>query len=340
MTINAVNGIGWEGWIAQNPRINTILTTDNLSTVTGAGWLSEDDPSVFPQKIYTTDLWDIEYGYNPLTGTQTYGRFVTAIDSNGIVTLSQDISSGNVTLPVVSGNFASFQGTSGVIGDDGFIPSNPLLNQVTMGAVGTYTISNILVAGDVFGSSRAGVGVQATQINAPQGPVISDIAFTAGNEFGSNVTSGLGYGLRGYSTAAGMGGVTMSGINAAGGYDGISGGGNELSAIKAELSVGTLSVAVDDIVSPIISDCGSPTDNPSNFVSNISMFLGTNRTTAVIGQCFTLLGAATYFAKIDNGGTPSFDIAASGSVAGGTLKQWKVSQNGVDGYILVSGTPY
>lgn len=339
--MNVINGIGWAGWIPQNPRVNTLLTPDSLATITTAGYLSEDDPGIFPQKIYPTDLWDIEYDYDPETGTQTYARFTTSIDSNGVITLTETETIGNVNFPVTDGNFVMFQGTLGEIGDNNLSPSNAALPKVATMPSATYVVNNIMVANDASGGIRAGVGVQATQINSPQGPTVNAIAFTAGNQIGANATSGTCYGLEGFVSASGMGGMILSGINGLGTFGGTSAGNNQFSAVKATLSLGTLDIQSTDVVSPIISYVGSSGDQPTNQVSKISMFYGTNVLSAIIGQCLTLIGGANYLMNLNTNGAPnSYVSAATGTTPGSSNVNVKLNINGTDYYLLASNTAY
>lgn len=117
-----------------NPRRVKMVVTDNLATVTTAGYLP-----VYLQgfTFYPTDIVDMWYGYVSASNPGTLGQFTLSI-SNGIITLIPYVSSGNVLLPVVSGNLASFNGTTGQIKDSGVSSTNPIfLGNVQAGASGT-----------------------------------------------------------------------------------------------------------------------------------------------------------------------------------------------------------
>jgi len=110
------------GMSGVNPRRIQIVTTDNLATMTTAGWLN---PVLLNegQSLLPTDILDVIYSYVPATNSGTYGEFLPSI-VNGVVTLAQDISGGNVVLPVISGHIATFSGTAGAIKDS----ANPAIN--------------------------------------------------------------------------------------------------------------------------------------------------------------------------------------------------------------------
>jgi len=74
------------------------------------------------------------YSYNAQSNSGTYGEFLVAI-SNGVVTLSQQVNSGNVLLPVVNNHIAVFNGTSGQIKDGASTAIN--LGNLQAGASGT-----------------------------------------------------------------------------------------------------------------------------------------------------------------------------------------------------------
>jgi hypothetical protein len=58
---------------AINPRRGTIVTTDNLATITTAGYLNNQNASGYP--ILPTDIFDVIYNYNPATQAGTFGIF-------------------------------------------------------------------------------------------------------------------------------------------------------------------------------------------------------------------------------------------------------------------------
>jgi hypothetical protein len=337
--------VSYTGQTDVNPNIVKITTSDSYDTITTAGWLVP--ANIAPIYVNPLDILFVDYNYNVTTSPPANFGIFQPVYNNGVITLVPTSGTGSVNLPVVSGHFANFQGTSGTIGDNGFVPTNASLTKVVMAAAGTYTSGNILVSNDANGSLRPGVGVQATQINSPTGPTIgTTIAFTAGNTFGSPViTSGIGYGMRGEVSASGMGGTNvattvLSGVNGYGSFSGVSTGYGEYSSVKGELSIGTLAIASTDIVSPFISDLGEPSDNPSGSLINMTNYVGINRTSAVAGSYMNFFGAATNLMILNQNGTPGYLTSAGSATPSGTARQMKIEADGTAFYVLGYTNPY
>lgn len=342
MAINVVSGIGWEGWVPVNPRVNTILTPDSLATVTAPGWISELDPAVFPQKIYPTDLWDIEYDYDADTGTQTYARFVTSIDIDGVVTLSEPINAGNVLFPVVSGHVAFFQGTGGMIADLGISPTNPALSLMASVNPGTYAIGNFLVANDAAGTIRAGNGTVPTQAasSGAAAPSIDTALFSAALTI-AQISGGDSHGLETSMTmnggSAGIATGLQSTLTTSQGLSGTL----EASAIKGAFSI-TNSLVNGAYVTGVISNLTSIVSSSSLDTSNISMFLGkaTAGGPTHIGSILQHIGPSQAAFNFNDNGDASFITSAGAGTSIGPFSQWRVISNGVAGYVLISAIPY
>lgn len=111
--------IGFTGQVGVNPRRVQILTSDSLAVVTAAGWINSK-PTV--EKVLPTDIIDMIYLFSAASGVGIYSQFTVSITA-GVTTLVQYVSPGDVTLPVVSGDIAVFDGTTGKIKDSGLAPS-------------------------------------------------------------------------------------------------------------------------------------------------------------------------------------------------------------------------
>ncbi|HLX54704.1 MAG TPA: hypothetical protein VKR58_12215 [Aquella sp.] len=136
-----------------------MVTTDSLATITTAGYLNNIDLAVFP--IRADDVISCTYGYNTATRTGTFELFTVTI-SNGTITLVQWSNPGNVLLPVVSGDIAIFNGTSGQIKDSSILASNVMQTNVTNTMSGTGSIIFVKANGTeaanaVTASGQAGV---------------------------------------------------------------------------------------------------------------------------------------------------------------------------------------
>lgn len=147
-----------------------MVTTDNFATITTAGYLNNIDLAVYP--ILSSDTINILYSYNLQTNTGTLGTFTVSI-SQGIITLVVWANPGDVLLPVVDGDFASFNGTSGQIKDSGITPTNPARPKVA--SINGAGINHIAVYSDASGT----IGVDAANaING--GNIQAGLSGTAG----------------------------------------------------------------------------------------------------------------------------------------------------------------
>lgn len=100
-----------------SPNIKTMTVTDNLATLTAAGYLNSGN-----LQGYTLDVDDILlviYSYNQIIRAGTFGIFTVSI-SNGVITLAEDVTTGSVTFtsPSVANHMAVFSNTTGNLTDD------------------------------------------------------------------------------------------------------------------------------------------------------------------------------------------------------------------------------
>ena len=118
------------------PQRKRMVSTDSLATITAAGYLNQFNLEGNP--IAPSDVLDVLYSYNIQTNSGTFGIFTVAV-VNGLVTLTQWANPGDVLLPVVSGDIAIFNGTTGQIKDSGVTISG---SSGTIPVVATPTIAN------------------------------------------------------------------------------------------------------------------------------------------------------------------------------------------------------
>lgn len=148
-----------------SPRIVRITTTSTLAQVTAAGWYS----NVAPNQLQPTDEVEIAYAQGSSNAATAF--FSVAIAA-GVVTLS--VAESGVVLPVVSGDFAVFSGTTGAISDLGYLPSNAAKTRVVM-ANGATIANHIATYADTTGT----IGIDAaTAING--GNIQAGLSGTAG----------------------------------------------------------------------------------------------------------------------------------------------------------------
>ncbi len=167
------------GQLNVNPRRVKIITTDNLATITTAGYLSPKKLQGFA--IYPSDVFDIIYSWNVNTHTGTYEVFTCTI-SAGVITLVQWTNAGDVLLPVVSGDFAVFNGTTGQIKDSGSAPSAAAQPFVVM-SPGSLTTNHIAQLADANGTLKDGGVLGTAAAKAASNGAQSTLASTAGSGF-------------------------------------------------------------------------------------------------------------------------------------------------------------
>lgn len=181
------------GQIGENPRRVKLITTDSLATITTAGYLN--NASLQGYTILPTDILDVWYLYVSASSPGTFGMFTPDI-SNGVITLNAWENPGNVLLPVVDGDFANFNGTSGQIKDDGFSPTDATKTKVVM-ANGAVVANNIAIFTDVNGTiddNLAALNTVATASATP-GTIRSLVGVMTGSN--ATMTSGNLVGVRG-----------------------------------------------------------------------------------------------------------------------------------------------
>lgn len=171
------------GQIGVNPRRVKMITTDSLATITTANYLNAGN--LEGRALLATDILDVVYLYNTATNTGTYGEFLPSF-SSGIITLTQFVSPGDVTLPVVNNDFANFDGTTGKIKDGGYLPSDATKTKVVMASAAVLA-NHIACFSDTAGTVNDD---SATAING--GNIQAGLSGTAGTlaSFPATATNG------------------------------------------------------------------------------------------------------------------------------------------------------
>lgn len=193
MGIIAIN-VNTTGLVGQSvtPRRCTIVTTDSLATITTAGYLNNQN--LLGNTILPTDVFDILYLFNEQTQVGTFGIFQVTYSSSTGFTLNLWENPGNVLLPVVSGDFAVFNGTSGQIKDAGFLPSDATKTRVVMAGSAT-TIGLMAKFVDITGTidDTAGAVSNLGNISAgASGTAGTFISFPATASNGSFIWAAVG----------------------------------------------------------------------------------------------------------------------------------------------------
>jgi hypothetical protein len=207
------------GQINVNPRRVKIITTDNLATVTAAGYLRSANLEGYT--IYNTDIIDMWYGaIGSGTAIISPGTFETFIPSiiNGVITLVATVNPGDVLLPVVSGDYAIFNGTTGQIKDSSQAPTNAA-SPFVVTSPGAVTINHVAQFADVNGTLKDGgvlgtAAAKAASDNTKATVASVSGATVLGNLLKAGDTAGTvadaGFALHAGTTAAYAGGGTSN----------------------------------------------------------------------------------------------------------------------------------
>lgn len=169
------------GAVGVRPSIWLLTSNDSLSAVTTAGYVSNEITTGV--SIANGDFFLCNYGTSANTPVLLVATIVAA---TGVITLNAPFN-GFVTLPVVDGDFATFNGTTGNIEDAGYSPSNPTKTKVVM-ANGATVVNNVALFADTAGTIYNGGTIITGSTNAYGGGGTS-FTFTAANVLAVDGTS-------------------------------------------------------------------------------------------------------------------------------------------------------
>lgn len=131
------------------PNLKFMVTTDNIATLTTAGYLN--GVSLQSNPISSTDLLMVIYSFNQQTSAGTFGIFTVSVSTTGVITLATWANPGDVVLPTVVGDFAQFNTVNGQLIDNGISPSDGTKDKVVMADAAT-TLNNWAMFTDTAGT--------------------------------------------------------------------------------------------------------------------------------------------------------------------------------------------
>ncbi len=165
------------GEVGVSPRLVRIVSSDVYATIITANYLKPAESMGYT--FMPTDFIAISY-------SDGFGWFRPAITSSTI-TLEPMPAPGAASGTIVDGHFANFDGVTGRIKDDGFLPSDPLKTRVVM--AGSAVQANYLAKfADILGTIDDTAG---TAINA--GVIQSGLSGTVGGFVTYPPTTGNGF---------------------------------------------------------------------------------------------------------------------------------------------------
>lgn len=124
------------GTVGIIPNEKYMVTTDNLTTITTAGYLNQVNLESNP--LSNTDILQVLYSYNLQTTAGTYGVFTVSISGTGVITLTQAAFTGDVTLPTIANHLIVSTNTTGALANlTGTAINNGSLQAGLSGTAGT-----------------------------------------------------------------------------------------------------------------------------------------------------------------------------------------------------------
>jgi hypothetical protein len=192
------------GQVGIKPGRIKVLTTDSLAVVTAAGYFN--GANLQGITMGPLDVIEIMYGYNVSAGSIAgWSDFLVTI-SKGIITVAAAVSAGDVLLPVVAGNLASFSGTTGLIADSGVAASNVVVKPtlpVVSGDIVTFSgttgaiidsgtlLTNVMLKNAV-NTMAAGSSIVLAKVNGTEAANAVTASGVAGNITTSALTTAGG----------------------------------------------------------------------------------------------------------------------------------------------------
>ena len=195
------------GMVGVLPNQKFMVTTDNLSTITAAGYLNSVNLESNP--LSTTDFLQVMYNFNQQTQVGTFETFTISI-SNGTITLVQSSQAGEVSLPTITNNLIVSTNTAGGLanltgtainagslqaGSSG--TAGTLISYPSAAAKGSLIVAGVANTGNTTTTiSNAAMG-QASVISIPDPAgatadfVVAPAALVSGNLLQASGTAGL-----------------------------------------------------------------------------------------------------------------------------------------------------
>jgi len=166
------------GQAGVQPSSYKMISKDSLATIIAAGYLKQGTGGQFLNK---NDLIDVIYNYG--TSSSTNAELYVSIDTAGVITLSEVIPPGGVTVTgsVTAGHVATFSGATsiqdgGSLGTAAFKAASDNTKSSLSSVSGSTVVGNVLQAADTSGtvedSGFASANIQnKTNIVAGTAPV-------------------------------------------------------------------------------------------------------------------------------------------------------------------------
>lgn len=175
------------GQVGVKPGTIKMISTDNLATVTAAGYLNEVGNQLTTLNISPSDIVECIYSFNQSTGSGSFTLLTVSI-SGGVITLSasswaQTLANGNIFV----GNASNLAAAVTMSGDATIINTGELTianNAVTTAKINAAAVTLAKLATGIapshvikFASQLTTVGGAATEAFTVTGAAATDLAF-------------------------------------------------------------------------------------------------------------------------------------------------------------------
>lgn len=315
------------GDVGLYPSFKSMVSSDSLSTITTAGYLNNFNLGANP--VGSGDVIYTLYSATKNAGgsySGTYGIFTVSV-SNGVISLTTWANAGNVLLPVVSGNIAVFNGTTGQIKDAGYSPTDATKTKIVMASgattighlasfadiTGTVQDSGIVAANVILNSVAAGQTIAASTSSATPASPIRAIQGSM-TESAAVMSSGNVVGVRGVVNCVGASGGFIYGTQGKIIATGTLSGSNWAPAIFGQLDVSAATINGGQVAA-LWGDWGT-TGAIATDMTGTSGIKFTNTTANKLNEQINTYGDATFYLNIRGNPGPLSYYLAAGTSAG------------------------
>jgi hypothetical protein len=321
---------------ADGVSILRIISTDSLSTIGTTGYLTAQAANIAALNSGAFEYAKTDFAL--VYASNGWGFFQISSDFASLIPFA--FSASVVGTPVVVGDFAVFQSTSGNLEDLGYLPSNAAKTNVVM-ANGTVAAGNIAIFTDTAGTVGENVASLNNVANSSATPgtvrsIIGQMTSTATTQ-----TSGNLVGVRGVVNYVGASGGFLYGAQGKLIPTGTISGSSWNAGLFGQLDISAATVNAGQMA-PIWGDYGATSGTLTNQTGLYGIAM-TNTTAAVLqGQLYLYGGAQNLLLLNTNAGLSGvtyFKNAGTGSGSWGNAtpptpsKVLKINVDGTDYYL-------
>lgn len=282
------------GLASVNPSVIYIETSDTYAEVTATGYLTQQ--AALGKSFSNNQMALVKTSDDGVVWLKVAITYSDATIQNIVVSLVQISSPGDVLLPTVAGELASYTDTAGTL------------------------------SGNQSNATNA-----ATTSSATPGTIRSIIASLTGSA--TTMSSGNLVGVRGVVTLVGASGGFLYGVQGKIISSGTLSGSSWTAGVFGQLDISTATVNAGQ-TAPIWADYGT-TSGTITSATGMRMFAGTNTTAATLNSMIYLYGKATNLLELALNGSTYISSGGAGTLSG-TINKIAITVEGVTYYIPIA----